>query len=106
MHKIYSAHFESNLDASCPQRCQTCKRGNSSDGGMPVNSNGICEHFCTKQGYCGNTGAYISGVDCTKCRKGKWSEEIRIIIKLARKIFKAPCTFLNTNSTTNFWQQR
>ena len=47
---------------------------------MPVNSNGICEDFCFK-GYCGNTGAYLSGVDCTECGKGRWPEENNVIIK-------------------------
>ena len=75
MHEINFTLFKSYLDSYCPQTCQTCKKGNSSDGGMPINADGICEHYCSKRGYCGNTGAYIKGVDCRMCRKGKGSEE-------------------------------
>ena len=53
---------------ACPARCKSCKGGGSNDGGMPVNSDGVCEYFCSKYGYCGNTTKYKTGVDCSECR--------------------------------------
>ena len=76
--KVPIIKYKSNSEAYCPQKCN-CKPGVSGDGGKPVNSNGYCEDFCFK-GYCGNTGAYLSGVDCTECGKGRWPEENNVII--------------------------
>ena len=60
----YTNHFKD----TCPASCMTCKSGGSSDGGLPISSNGICEHYCSQGGYCGNGEAYKSGDDCTGCR--------------------------------------
>ena len=57
-------HFQD----ACPARCKNCKDGGSNDGGMPVNSDGVCEYFCSKYGYCGNTEKYKTGVNCSECR--------------------------------------
>jgi len=52
---------------TCPVRCNICPSGSSSDGGLPTNSNGICEHFCSVWGACGNGAAYNTGDDCRGC---------------------------------------
>jgi len=60
---------------SCPVRCKTCKPGGENElgfgaaiGGLPIASNGVCEHFCSTAGYCGNGNRYKSGDDCRGCR--------------------------------------
>ena len=83
MHKTYSMNYKSNLEDICSQECQNCKTGGSSDGGMPINSNGICEHFCSEAGFCGKGEAYKYGVDCTGCRKGKSFEEHTVFMKFS-----------------------
>jgi len=55
------------LQIACPASCKTCKAGGSHDGGSPINSNGVCEHFCSNYGYCGNGNAYKTGDDCSGC---------------------------------------
>merc|ERR1719334_2549738 len=52
---------------ACPVSCKTCGSGGSSDGGLPTNSNGVCEHFCSIYGACGNGDAYRTGDDCRGC---------------------------------------
>ena len=78
---IHALNYKFNLESNCPQECQNCKTGGSSDGGMPINSKGICEYFCSEGGYCGNGEDYKSGVDCTGCRKGKLLEENKLYIR-------------------------
>ena len=60
---LYKCYFK----VACPERCKTCKTGGSSDGGLPINSNGVCEHFCSKLGYCGIGNGYKTGDDCSGC---------------------------------------
>merc|ERR1719167_156274 len=69
-------------ESNCPHECQNCKTGGSSDEGKPINSNGICEHFCSEGGYCGNGKAYKSGVDCAGCRE----ESVTICENLKNKV--------------------
>ena len=80
MRKTYSINNSSNLEAYCPQECQTCKTGAMSDGGAPI-KNGICESFCSETGYCGNGEAYKGGVDCSRCKKSMWFEENTVFMK-------------------------
>ena len=56
------------IKVKCPTRCTTCKTGGSSDGGLPINFKGICEHFCSIGGYCGSGEAYKTGDYCGGCR--------------------------------------
>merc|ERR1711994_461870 len=62
-----------NCEMKCPARCKTCKAGASWDGGLRLNSDNVCEHFCSRWGYCGDgpefrfNGAYT---DCTGCVQG------------------------------------
>ena len=55
----------------CPESCKTCKTGGAGDGGKSVNSEGICEYFCSTGGYCGDGKYYKSGDDCNSCKQGK-----------------------------------
>ena len=55
----------------CPESCKTCKTGGAGDGGKSVNSEGICEYFCSTGGYCGDGKYYKSGEDCSSCKHGK-----------------------------------
>ena len=51
---------------SCPAECSTCLSGGSWDGGVPV-VDGVCQDFCSVNGYCGAAEVYKSGgTDCTK----------------------------------------
>ena len=59
--------FTNHLKVACPSRCTKCKTGNPNGGGLPIDSNGICRHFCSKSGYCGNGEAYKTGFDCSGC---------------------------------------
>ena len=54
----------------CPKSCKNCKNGGSG-GGKPVNSDGVCEYFCSPKGYCGTGNAYKRGDDCSSCKSGK-----------------------------------
>ena len=59
--------FSKSIVETCPVRCKTCGSGGSPDGGLPNNSNGICEDFCSIYGACGNGDAYRTGDDCRGC---------------------------------------
>lgn len=85
MYKTNSINFKSHLEDYCPHHCKTCKSGHWDyrNGGLPVNINGFCQHFCTFEndsvtgpGYCGKGVKYYYGVDCTECKVGKWFEKI------------------------------
>ena len=55
---------------SCPAECSTCLSGGSWDGGVPV-VDGVCQDFCSVNGYCGAAEVYKSGgTDCTPCGNG------------------------------------
>ena len=69
----YTNHFKD----TCPASCMTCESGGSSDGGLPIDSNGVCKYFCSSRysrirgvsvGYCGNGETYRTGDDCSGCR--------------------------------------
>ena len=60
-------------EIECPQRCKSCRTGRSSDGGMAVNSDGVCEYFCSIHAYCGNGTFYNTGDDCSGCKSGDFS---------------------------------
>ena len=48
------------------EACSTCSSGGSHDGGVPV-VDGVCQDFCSVNGYCGAAEVYKSGgTDCTK----------------------------------------
>ena len=55
----------------CPESCKTCKTGGAGDGSKPVNSEGLCQYFCSTGGYCGDGYDYKSGKDCRLCEPGK-----------------------------------
>ena len=83
MYKSDSISFKSLLEEYCPDKCKTCDPGDSSDGGVPVNFNGFCQHFCRFDednffgpGYCGKGAKYEIGADCTQCKPGKWFDKI------------------------------
>ena len=83
MYKTNSINFKSHLEDYCPHNCKTCKSGDSRHGGLPVNTNGFCQHFCsfengsvTAPGYCGLGAKYYGGVDCRECKIGKCFEKI------------------------------
>ena len=61
------------LCIECPVRCRECRSGGSSDGGLPINANGVCEHFCSIHGYCGEGSCYETGIDCRGCKSGNSS---------------------------------
>ena len=47
--------------------CSTCSAGSPGDGGVSL-VDGVCQEFCSVNGYCGVTENYESGgTDCTKC---------------------------------------
>ena len=89
MYKTNSINFKSHLEDYCPDHCKTCKSGDFHPekfrGGLPVNTNGFCQHFCsfennhtiTAPGYCGNGAKHYTGVDCRECKIGKWFEKSR-----------------------------
>ena len=60
--------YTNDFKDTCPASCKACKSGDSSDGGLPIDSNGVCEYFCSTSGYCGNGEAYKTGDDCSGCR--------------------------------------
>ena len=74
MHENSFIKCKSYSEAYCPQKCN-CKSGVSGDGGKPVNSGGVCEHFCSKYGFCGTGENYESGIDCRECKIGKLLKE-------------------------------
>lgn len=47
--------------------CSICSAGSPGDGGVSL-VDGVCQEFCSANGYCGVTENYESGgTDCTKC---------------------------------------
>ena len=69
---IAKSNIEIMIIIACPANCKTCKTGGATDGGKPVNSEGICEYFCSPGGYCGYGPYYKSGVDCNSCSQGNF----------------------------------
>ena len=75
-------NFKPYLEDYCPHNCKICKSGDSRHGGVPVNPNGFCQHYCsiesviTAAGYCGKGDKYYSGFDCRECKTGQWFEII------------------------------
>ena len=66
-------------EIECPARCSTCRganQGNSWDGGLRLNSDNVCEHFCSRWGYCGDGPEFSVGTDCTGCVQGDFSLSI------------------------------
>ena len=45
-----------------PEACYNCRAGGD-DGGVPLDKNGVCRHFCSMGRYCGTSGAYHA-TDC------------------------------------------
>ena len=85
MYKTNSINFKSHLEDYCPNNCKTCQDGHWDwrNGGLPLNPNGFCQHFCsfengvaTAPGYCGKGVKYNDGVDCRECETGKSFEKI------------------------------
>jgi len=56
------------IEAYCFPKCKVCKPGGSSDGGKPLNADGACEYFCSKNGYCGTGKYYKTGINCNECK--------------------------------------
>ena len=52
----------------CPQGCETCRSGGSDDGGLPIDSDGVCKHYCSLNGFCGSGAAYQTGSNCYGCQ--------------------------------------
>lgn len=65
--------------AGCPAKCKGCGSGGSGDGGLPTNSNGICEHFCSKWNACGNGDLYKTGDDCRGCTASEYSDSDSLV---------------------------
>ena len=82
MYKTNSMNFKPYLEDYCPHNCKICKSGDSRHGGVPVNPNGFCQHYCsiesviTAAGYCGKGDKYYSGFDCRECKTSQWFEII------------------------------
>ena len=55
-------------ESYCPQKCK-CKSGRVIDkkNGKDVISDGYCQHYCSKRGYCGIGEKFTTGTDCTGC---------------------------------------
>jgi FkbM family methyltransferase len=47
-----------------PEACYNCRKGGG-DGGVPLDENGVCRHFCSMGRFCGTTGPYRA-TDCQK----------------------------------------
>ena len=51
----------------CSGLCHNCLSGGSGNGGVPV-VNGVCQDFCSNEGYCGVADVYkAGGTDCRMC---------------------------------------
>ena len=68
-----SIHFDAVSILGCPAVCK-CQNDNSTDGGKPLNGNGICQYFCSEAvsgiRSCGNGEMHRKGdfVDCRSCK--------------------------------------
>lgn len=62
--------------SGCPAECKspTCRKGSGSNGGFPLQHNGVCAHTCSKKygqtRYCGQGTAYFQSgsIDCSGCK--------------------------------------
>ena len=73
---------------------------------MPTNSNGICEHFCSKWNSCGNGDLYKTGDDCRGCTaSGNFQvmnlDQVSRLLKHALKISFNPSEYSDSDSLVN-----
>lgn len=72
---VYGPGVNIRRQASCPERCKSCRAGGVADGGIPL-TDGVCaggdpKAYCSTGGNCGTTYWYRQGTDCSACPGGR-----------------------------------